>query len=253
MSRAVGEHDVEARDDVLDLPVARRQLTGAAAREPAADGRQRDRLRPVPDVTPCSARSSSSNTSPNVPGSTSTIIDVVSTSTMPASRGEVEQHAAEHRHARAAHAAAPAAAVTGTRASLQTRRIAPHLFDRAAAGRRRSPAPRPGRRAPRSSRAATSRGSPRRRLVGASTTSAPVAASRARSASSTSTRLAAEPVADRRGSTGNAIGGVGAPRFVSIAIGPPRCRRSTTAAAAARRARSRAGRRPPVPPRTSAR
>ena len=35
-------------DDVLDLAVAGRELAGAAAREPAADGRQRDRLRPVP-------------------------------------------------------------------------------------------------------------------------------------------------------------------------------------------------------------
>ena len=47
-SGAVGEHDVEALDDVLDLAVAGRELAGAAAREPAADGRQRHRLRPVP-------------------------------------------------------------------------------------------------------------------------------------------------------------------------------------------------------------
>ena len=46
--RAVGEHDVETFDDVLDLPVARRHLARAAARDPTADGRQRHRLRPVP-------------------------------------------------------------------------------------------------------------------------------------------------------------------------------------------------------------
>ena len=49
MARAVGEHDVESHDDVLDLPVARGELTGAAAREPPADGRQVDRLGPVPE------------------------------------------------------------------------------------------------------------------------------------------------------------------------------------------------------------
>ncbi len=38
-----------------------------------------------PAVTPCASRSSSSNTSPNVPGNTSTTIDVSSTSTIPAS------------------------------------------------------------------------------------------------------------------------------------------------------------------------
>ena len=46
--RAVGEHDVEADDDVLDLAVAGRELARAPAREPAADGRERHRLRPVP-------------------------------------------------------------------------------------------------------------------------------------------------------------------------------------------------------------
>ena len=46
---AVGERDVEPDDHVLDLPVARRVLARAAARQPSADGRQLDRLRPVPD------------------------------------------------------------------------------------------------------------------------------------------------------------------------------------------------------------
>ena len=45
----VGEDDVEADDDVLDLPVAARHLTGAAAGEPSSDRRQVHRLRPVPD------------------------------------------------------------------------------------------------------------------------------------------------------------------------------------------------------------
>ena len=45
---AVGEHDVEAGDDVFDLPVPSGQLARSAAREPPTDRRQRDRLRPVP-------------------------------------------------------------------------------------------------------------------------------------------------------------------------------------------------------------
>src|SRR5207248_2502705 len=46
--RAVRQRDLEADDDVLDLAVPRRQLPGAAAGEPPADGRDVDRLRPVP-------------------------------------------------------------------------------------------------------------------------------------------------------------------------------------------------------------
>ena len=45
----VGERDVEADDHVLDLAVARRVLARAATREPPADRRQVDRLRPVPE------------------------------------------------------------------------------------------------------------------------------------------------------------------------------------------------------------
>ena len=52
---AVGQDDLEADDDVLDLAVAVRQLAGAAAGEPAADGGQRHRLRPVAHGEPCVA------------------------------------------------------------------------------------------------------------------------------------------------------------------------------------------------------
>src|SRR5690606_37361270 len=44
---SVGEHDVHADDDVLDLAVPVAHLAGAAARQPPADGGQVDRLRPV--------------------------------------------------------------------------------------------------------------------------------------------------------------------------------------------------------------
>ena len=46
--RAFGEYDVEALDDVFDLAVAGGELAGPAAREPAADRRERDRLWPMP-------------------------------------------------------------------------------------------------------------------------------------------------------------------------------------------------------------
>ena len=59
MRRAVGQDDVEADDHVLDLAVAGRELAGAAAGQPPADRRQRDRLGPVADgeaVLACAAR-----------------------------------------------------------------------------------------------------------------------------------------------------------------------------------------------------
>lgn len=47
--RAVGEHDFESHDDVLDLAVAGRVLPGAPTGRPTADGRQRHGLWPVSD------------------------------------------------------------------------------------------------------------------------------------------------------------------------------------------------------------
>ena len=47
---AVGEHDLEADGDVLDLAVAGRVLAGAAARDPAADRGDVEALREVPDA-----------------------------------------------------------------------------------------------------------------------------------------------------------------------------------------------------------
>ena len=52
MLAAVGEHDVEAEHDVLDLPVAGRELAGGPAGQPPADGRQRHRLGPVAEGEP---------------------------------------------------------------------------------------------------------------------------------------------------------------------------------------------------------
>ena len=46
---AVGQHHVEALDDVLDLAVPPRQLSRAAAGDPPTDGGQGHRLGPVPD------------------------------------------------------------------------------------------------------------------------------------------------------------------------------------------------------------
>ena len=47
---AVGEHDLEPDDEVLDLAVPRRVLAGTATGHPAADGRQVEALREVADA-----------------------------------------------------------------------------------------------------------------------------------------------------------------------------------------------------------
>ena len=93
-------------DDVFDLAVARRELTGAAAREPAADGRQRHRLRPVPArdavlVAELVLEHVAEGAGQHV-DEHRRLVDVDDA----LDRGEVEQHPAEHRNARAAHAAA---------------------------------------------------------------------------------------------------------------------------------------------------
>ncbi len=111
-----------------------------------------------PTVTPWSARSSASSTSPNVPARTSRIIDAASTSTTPASPQQSSTTPpcsgtlAPHTPLR------PAAGVTWN-AAPRRRCEAPPLPRRLWTGARRpKPAPRPGCRGPRSSRAATSRG-----------------------------------------------------------------------------------------------
>ena len=123
--RAVGEHDVEALDDVLDLPVARRQLARATARDPTADGRQRHRLRPVPARDAVLARAARPRTRRRTfPRARRRAARCRSTATMPVSAGEVEQDAAEHGHARAAHAAAARGRGDRDPGSLQRRSTA---------------------------------------------------------------------------------------------------------------------------------
>ena len=102
----VGEGDVEAQHHVLDLPVAGRQLARAAARQPAADGGEVDRLGPVAegDVVIAAQRGlqgSPERTGPDIEHERG-VVDVHD----PGERGEVEDDAAVHRHARAAHPAA---------------------------------------------------------------------------------------------------------------------------------------------------
>ena len=105
--RAVGEHDVEAGDDVLDLPVAGRELTGAAAREPAADGGERHRLWPVAGgdavlgaelVLEHVAEGAGQHVDEHRP-----LVDGADTR----QPGEIQQYAAECRDAGAADTAAP--------------------------------------------------------------------------------------------------------------------------------------------------
>ena len=216
IERAVGEHDVEAHDDVLDLAVTGRELAGATAREPAADGRQRHRLRPVPArdavlVAQLVLEHVAERARLHV-DEHRRVIDVDDA----LERGEVEQHATEHRNARAAHAAPAGGGGDRDPCRRCTRAAPPRPRRRSAGGRSPTRGSRPGRRAPRSSRAATSRGSPRRsprpqsRRRRRSRRAAPATRRRPRPA-----RAEADP---RRptASPANAIGGVGAPRFVSM-------------------------------------
>ena len=112
-----------------------------------------------PSVRECSVRSSSSRTSPKVPGRTSSTSDVVDIDD-PREAGEVEDDPAVDGHGRTAHAAAARqATVGGTRASLQIA-ASGHFLDGAGSddGRGTSTS---RRRGPRPCRVATSPGWPR--------------------------------------------------------------------------------------------
>ena len=83
---AVGEDDVEAEHHVLDLPVAGGELARAPAREPPADGREVDRLGPVPEGDAVlGAQRRPRGGCRTCPARTSSTSDVSSTSTMPSS------------------------------------------------------------------------------------------------------------------------------------------------------------------------
>ena len=228
-------------DDVLDLAVARRELAGAAAREPTADGRQRHRLRPVPagdavrrrGARPrtrrrtCRAarrRASRCVSTPTMPSS------AVRSSSTPPNTGTLAPHTPLR----------PAAAVTGTRASLHSRSTARDLVGGVRAARPPTPAPRPA-----SSSAQIIASGHQSRLAspisagGVDHVGAGCARAASRSASSTSTRARLQMRSRTSPVAANAIGGVGAPRLVSIAAETTDSRRRVRRA---RRARSRAAR-----------
>ena len=114
-----------------------------------------------PTVRPCSARSSSSRSGPNVPAATSTTPDSTSTVADTVERGHVEHDTAEDRHRRPGHAAA-----TAGRGDRDPRLVA-RGEDRCHLRRGRRSDDRGGRdgtcrRATSAAPAATSRDSPRR-------------------------------------------------------------------------------------------
>ena len=114
-----------------------------------------------PTLIACRDWSSASRSGPNVPASTSTMPDVASTSTSPASPVMSRTHSAEQRHRRAAHAAAPGRG--GDRDAGG--RARPHdRCDSAGSSGRTTSAARaaPDRPAPSASPVATSRGWRRR-------------------------------------------------------------------------------------------
>ena len=158
---AVGQDHVQADDHVLDLAVAGRQLAGAAAGEPAADGGQGHRLRPVA-AGEAVARAQlvlevvAEGAGQHV-GGERRVVDLADAREV----AQVEHDAAVERHRRAAHPAAPGRRGDRDR-QLVADRAAPRPPGRGPRdGRRRPPGPGPRRRAPRSWPAATSRGWPR--------------------------------------------------------------------------------------------
>jgi len=103
--RAIGEHDFETDDHLVDLPVTSRELPGAEAGDPTADGGDVERLRKVPDgqsvflelmleIRAERAGQDFDDTRRSVDGHHA------------GHRRHVEHHAAEHRYRRSAHTAA---------------------------------------------------------------------------------------------------------------------------------------------------
>ena len=161
---AVGEHDVEADDHVLDLAVAGRvagRRRGTRATRRPSTGRSTAASGPSVDAVLGAQRVLE-------PGAERAREDVeherlavdVDDAGEPA---EVEHDAAVQRDARAAHAAAARGRGDRDARVVADAQHRGDLVGRRPAARPRRRAPRPARRAPRSSPAATSRGSPRDR------------------------------------------------------------------------------------------
>ena len=129
--RPIGEHDVEAGDDVLDLAVARRELPGAATGDPPADRRQRHRLRPVPGREPVRRAQLVLEVVAEHPavdrGDQRRVVDVDEAG----DAAHVEHHAAVHGHRRTRHARSPRSRRERDALGVADRSDRPHLVDRA--------------------------------------------------------------------------------------------------------------------------
>ena len=97
----VGEHDLEPGHHLFDLAVARRELAGRPARQPPADGRQLDRLRPVTERVTARPQVGFEHV-PEGAGKHLERQALVVDRHDAAHRSEVEQHAAGHRYRRPA-------------------------------------------------------------------------------------------------------------------------------------------------------
>ena len=220
--------------DVLDLAVARRVLAGRPAGQPSADGRQLDRLRPVPEgETVVGPQLGFEVGARRCRRSTSTMRLASSTATTPWSAVRSSSDAAVHGDAGAAHAAAAAGGGDRDPGLVADREHGGHLVGGRRPAHGRGQGRRPGRRGPRSSPAATSRGWPRHGRARSVVTSAhaerSLVSSRQRTAigsvATWATTALGSPSRTRSGATGWA--------------GPSLRRRARR-----RRAPSRAGRRP---------
>jgi hypothetical protein len=130
---AVGQYHFEADDHVLDLAVARRVLAGAPARQPTTNRRQRDRLRPVAEGVAATVKLFFEVVAERA-GANREQQRLVVGGDDAGEAGDVEHHAAEHRNARATHAAAPTGRSDRHARSVAIGEHARHLVDRHRAG-----------------------------------------------------------------------------------------------------------------------
>ncbi len=159
--RAVGQHDLETDDHVLDLAVAGAVLAGAAAGHPAPDGGDVEALREVADGEAVLRWQLAFEIGPERAGQhLDDAAHVASTDTMPCSR-EVEHHPTEQRARSAAHAAAATGRRDRHACAWHRPQHGRHLGGRRGAAHR-GPDGAPRRRATSAAPAATSHGWPRR-------------------------------------------------------------------------------------------
>ena len=124
--RAVGQHHFEPAHHVLDLPVARRPLAGGTTGDPSADGGDVDGLREVPGRVAALGEPRFQHAAHHA-GLHRDQRRVVVQADDGVEAGEVEDHAAGHRHGATTHAGARARGCHGHALSGAHRQERGHL------------------------------------------------------------------------------------------------------------------------------